>query len=406
MQRIPWHLWNFFSRYQFAEAAIGLPQANRVEKLNITREKIRILGIFGDDKGIDIKADKQYLENLPKEAETIYLVKPNRQELHRKLSDEKGWDIICFSGHSESKTDGSTGCFYLDLENNIQITIEESKYVLTAAIKKGLQLAIFNSCDGLGLAKQLACLYIPAIIVMREPVPDLVAQEFLKHFLQLFASGKSLSLSVRQTREKLEYLEYKFPGASWLPVICQNSAEIPPTWQSLYRNFPPDFAEVLEELRSAIKEENWLTSADKTEALQQVKILDGIDITAEGTLNSIALDLKADFDGLEIDFYIYDMNGNDASISESFTGLPNSTQDFERRFLSFNSFKNSNNLDFTNVGAMKLVLNGPESLDADIRLIEITNNESQSIPEPTSILGLLVIGATGAGSILKRKHNR
>ena len=55
---------------------------------------------------------------------------------------------------------------------------------------------------------------------------------------------------------------------------------------------------------------------------------------------------------------------------------------------------------------MKLVLNGPESLDADIKLIEITNNESQPIPEPTSILGLLVIGATGAGSILKRKHNR
>ena len=134
--------------------------------------------------------------------------------------------------------------------------------------------------------------------------------------------------------------------------------------------------------------------------------LGGIDITDNGTLNSIALDLKADFNGLKIDFYIYDMNGNDASISESFTGLPNSSQDFERRFLSFNSFKNSNNLDFTNVGAMKLVLNGPESLDADIKLIEITNNESQPIPEPTSILGLLVIGATGAGSILKRKHNR
>jgi hypothetical protein len=30
MQRIPWHLWNFFSSYQFAEAAIGLPKANRV----------------------------------------------------------------------------------------------------------------------------------------------------------------------------------------------------------------------------------------------------------------------------------------------------------------------------------------------------------------------------------------
>ena len=134
--------------------------------------------------------------------------------------------------------------------------------------------------------------------------------------------------------------------------------------------------------------------------------LDGIDITAEGTLNSIALDLKADFDGLEIDFYIYDMNGNNASISQSFKDLPNSPKDFERRFLSFNSFNNSNNLDFTNVGAMKLVLNGPESLDADISLIEVANDGSQAIPEPTSILGLLVIGATGAGSILKRKHNR
>ena len=100
------------------------------------------------------------------------------------------------------------------------------------------------------------------------------------------------------------------------------------------------------------------------------------------------------------------MNGNNASIYHSFEDLPNSNEDFERRFLSFNSFNNSNNLDFTNVGAMKLVLNGPESLDADIKLIEITNNESQPIPEPTSILGLLVIGATGAGSILKRKHNR
>ncbi len=236
MQRLPWHLWNFFSDYQFAETAIGLPEANRVEKLNIAREKIRILAIFGDDKGLNIEADKQYLSSLPqKVAETISLVKPNRQELHQKLWDEKGWDIICFSGHSKSEADGSTGCFYLG--NETTMTIEELENSLTTAIKKGLQLAIFNSCDGLGLARQLAQLHIPAIIVMREPVPDLVAQEFLKHFLQLFSSGQSLSISVRQAREKLESLEDEFPGATWLPVICQNSAEIPPTWQNLYGNF-------------------------------------------------------------------------------------------------------------------------------------------------------------------------
>ncbi len=272
MQRLPWHLWNFLSNYQFAETAIGLPEANRVEKLNIAREKIRILAIFGCDEKINIEADKKYLESLPKEVvKTVSLVKPNPQELHQKLWDEKGWDIICFSGHSQSEADLSTGYFYLD--NHIKMTIEELENALTSAIKKGLQLAIFNSCDGLGLAQQLARLHIPAIIVMREPVADVVAQEFLKHFLQLFSSGKSLSTSVRQARQKLEYLEYKFPGASWLPVICQNSAEIPPTWQNLSGNFQPNFAETLAELRLAIEAETWLTPTDKIEALKQVDIL-------------------------------------------------------------------------------------------------------------------------------------
>ncbi|MGD1715921.1 pentapeptide repeat-containing protein [Dapis sp. BLCC M172] len=231
MQRLPWHLWNFFSDYQFAETAIGLPEANRVEKLNIAREKIRILAIFGDDKGINVEADKEYLSSLSSKAEIFSLVKPSRQELDEKLWDEKGWDIICFSGHSKSKPDGSTGCFYLG--NETKMTIEELENSLATTIRKGLQLTIFNSCDGLGLARQLAKLHIPAIIVMREQVPDVVAQKFLQDFLQSFTNGKSLYISVREAREKLQVMEDKFPGASWLPVICQNSAEVSPSWKKL-----------------------------------------------------------------------------------------------------------------------------------------------------------------------------
>ncbi|GGA16334.1 CHAT domain-containing protein [Okeania sp. KiyG1] len=229
IQHIPWHLWNFLSDYQFAETAIGLPEANRVEKLNTAREKIRILAIFGDDKGINVEADKEYLSSFSTEAEILPLVKPSRQELDQKLWDEKGWDIICFSGHSQSKADGSSGCF--DLGNQTTMTIEEFSNSLATTIRKGLQLAIFNSCDGLGLARQFAKLHIPAIIVMREEVADVVAQKFLQDFLQLFASGKSLYISVREAREKLQIIEDKFPGASWLPVICQNSAEVPPSFQ-------------------------------------------------------------------------------------------------------------------------------------------------------------------------------
>jgi len=71
------------------------------------------------------------------------------------------------------------------------------------------------------------------MIVMREPVPDLVAKEFLKYFLSSFSSGNSLFLAVREAREQLHGIENYFPCASWLPVICQNPAENPVSWQGL-----------------------------------------------------------------------------------------------------------------------------------------------------------------------------
>ena len=96
-----------------------------------------------------------------------------------------------------------------------------------------MQLAIFNSCDGLGLAANLAELQIPQMIVMREPVPDRVAQKFLKNFLSEFASEKPLYYAVRAAREKLQGLEDEFPCATWLPTLCQNPAAVPRTWQEL-----------------------------------------------------------------------------------------------------------------------------------------------------------------------------
>ena len=111
------------------------------------------------------------------------------------------------------------------------MTIKELKYALKKAVTKGLKIAIFNSCDGLGLAGELSDLKIPQILVMREPVPDKVAQEFLKYFLTAYARGESLYLAVREARAKLQGLEDKYPCASWLPLIVQNPGEIPPTWQ-------------------------------------------------------------------------------------------------------------------------------------------------------------------------------
>lgn len=90
---------------------------------------------------------------------------------------------------------------------------------------------MFNSCDGLGLALELKHLQIPHLIVMREPIPDRVAQTFLKDFLQIFAQGTSFYAAVQQARQRLEGLENEVPCASWLPMIWQNPGATPLTWQ-------------------------------------------------------------------------------------------------------------------------------------------------------------------------------
>ncbi len=229
LRRIPWHLWDFFERYPKAEIALSTSTYTRVEKSIYPKAKVRILAILGNGTGIDLQKDREMLEQLP-DAEVIFLVEPQRKELNNQLWFQP-WDILFFAGHSSSQVDGDTGQIYINRTDSLSIA--ELKNALKKAIARGLQLAIFNSCDGLGLARELADLHIPQIIVMREPVPDLVAQEFLQHFLRTFAEGNSLYLAVREARERLQGLEDQFPCATWLPVICQNPAEVPTTWHSL-----------------------------------------------------------------------------------------------------------------------------------------------------------------------------
>lgn len=227
-RRLPWHLWNFFDDYPHAVVCLSAPEYEPIKTLKKPSHKvIRILAILGNSQGIDVQKDREILEQLPG-AETIFLVEPQRRELDRWLWDKKGWDILFFAGHSSTYADGETGNFYIN--QNDCLTITQLKNSLRAAIKHGLSLAIFNSCEGLGLACQLISLHIPQMIVMREPVPDFVAQEFLKHFLEAFSHGESFYLAVREAGERLQGLESDFPCASWLPIICQNPAESPLVW--------------------------------------------------------------------------------------------------------------------------------------------------------------------------------
>ncbi len=233
LRRLPWHRYDFYRDYPRAEMALCQSEYKQA-KLSQRRNshKVRILAVLGNSKGIDLEAETRFLLSLP-DAEVVLIVNPTRQELNTQLWDVLGWDILFFAGHS--RTEGKTGRIYInENKTNNSLTIEQLEEALKAAIEKGLQLAIFNSCDGLGLALALENLHIPSVIVMREPVPNLVAQEFFKYFLQAFALERlSFYLAVQQARRKLQGLEDDFPGASWLPVICINPAVEPPTWLKL-----------------------------------------------------------------------------------------------------------------------------------------------------------------------------
>ncbi len=232
LRRLPWHLWDFWERYSKAEIALSSLKYEPVWRQFKPHTKVRILAIIGNSIGIDTEADKKLLEQLP-DAEIKFLIEPQRQQVHEALW-EQSWDILFFAGHSSSKNDAETGHIYINKTDNL--TIHQLKFALKRAIEKGLKIAIFNSCDGLGLASNLANLQIPQIIVMREPVPDRVSQEFLKYFLTAFSQGQPFYLAVREARERLQAIEDEFPCATWLPIICQNPAAAPPTWKGLRNN--------------------------------------------------------------------------------------------------------------------------------------------------------------------------
>ena len=212
--KLPWNLWDLLTNYPNAEVSICPPRFEQVT--SSPGPKSQVLVILGGDVGIDVQEDEKKLKSLLGDR-VRFLVKPNRQQLSDRLW-EQPWDMLFFSGHSH--TEGETGAIYIN--DTEKLTIDDLRYGLQKAIKSGLQLAIFNSCDGLGLAKDLADLNLPQMIVMREPVPDIVAQEFLKYFLDSFSTGKPFHLAVREAREQLQWLEDRFPCATWLPAIVQN----------------------------------------------------------------------------------------------------------------------------------------------------------------------------------------
>jgi hypothetical protein len=249
--RLPWQEWNLFETCDLqAEIALRVKgQPGDDIKPPRRLRKVRILVVVGRSDGIRTEDDLKVIQKLEaKGAEVVTLIQPTVRDLCEALWDKEGYHIFVFTGHSGSQDDGQIG--WIEVNEKDSLSIEEFKHALKAAIDRGLQLAIFNSCDGLGLANQLAKLNLPRSIVMREPVPDQVAIEFLTHFFAAFTDDHSLFASIHKARKQLEHFSIPqetktfYPGVMWLPVLCirQSALNQTLTWKGLIRPSLPVFS--------------------------------------------------------------------------------------------------------------------------------------------------------------------
>jgi CHAT domain len=237
--QLPWHKWRLIEfDYLKTEVVISLPNFTPLplNQRPASSNNIRILSVLGDDSGIDLEEDKKVLNSILQTntknrrlADIKFIPQPSHPELDEALRLE--WDILCFSGHSTTE-DGK--CF-IQINQDDSISIENLSEALRGT---GIKIAIFNSCDNLGVASSLerVRVLIPYLLLMSKEVHDYIAQEFFKYFIKEYHSGQSFYLSVRAARSQLQKHETQYPCSTWLPTIVQHDTSLTaPIWNNLLK---------------------------------------------------------------------------------------------------------------------------------------------------------------------------
>lgn len=236
LERLPWEVWEVGSEFAATTAirVVRAPKTIRsaVYPNRLHRRKPRILAILGDETGLNFQSDRQAVQSLARLTEIQFVgwqpgqdlkTLPNR--IAAAIADPRGWDILFFAGHGNETT--LTGGS-LAVGPGVSISINEIMPQLRAACDRGLQFALFNSCNGLSIAETLISLGFSQVAVMREPIHNQVAQEFLIQFLRSLAARKDVHESLTAARQFLKVeKQLTYPSAHLVPsLFCHPTAEL------------------------------------------------------------------------------------------------------------------------------------------------------------------------------------
>jgi hypothetical protein len=253
LAKLPWEVWEIGTEFALDSSQIRIVRTatNRRGTVINTQgkypSKARILVILGDDTGLNFESEKQAIASLKDYADVKFIGwQPNKNiddlktEIVQTISCQNGWDILFFAGHSNQTnlTGGELG-----IAPGVALSISELEPALITAKDRGLQCAIFNSCNGLSIADKLIDLGISQVAVMREPIHNQVAEVFLPRFLQALSEYKDVHESLISAAQYLKVEKnFTYPSAYLIPSLFRHPGA------ELFRLQPTFINQVIENL--------------------------------------------------------------------------------------------------------------------------------------------------------------
>ncbi|NJR65655.1 MAG: CHASE2 domain-containing protein [Leptolyngbyaceae cyanobacterium CRU_2_3] len=246
LSKFPWEGWEIGAEFGVSSIDFVRTPSNIHQEVSTAprqrQGRPRVLLILGDDTGLNFQADRRAVQAIDRLAEVQFVGWQRGQNslavkttILQAIADEKGWDVLLFAGHSN---EAQVGGGELGIAPGVSMYVSEIETQLRLARKRGLQFALFNSCKGLNIAESLIDrVGLSQVAIMREPIHNQVAQEFLAEFLQNLARYKDVQACLVAACQILKLNKiHTYPSAYLIPsLFCHPGATpfclTPPHWK-------------------------------------------------------------------------------------------------------------------------------------------------------------------------------